>query len=54
MIKISPNLVNFLVLTSGIKIKLLLFFMKVTGNIAFRVPTVLEKSLNSGFSLKNP
>ena len=34
MIKISPNLVNFLVLTSGIKIKLLLFFVIVTSNIA--------------------
>ena len=32
--KISPNLVNFLVLTSRIKIKILLFYVKVTGNIA--------------------
>ena len=37
MIKISPNLFNFLVLTSGIKIKVLLFFVKVTGNIALRI-----------------
>ena len=36
VIKLSPNLVNFLVLTSGIKIRILLFFVKVTSNIALK------------------
>ena len=37
MIKISPNSVNFLVLTSEMQIKILLFSAKVTGNIALIV-----------------
>ena len=34
VIKISPNLVIYLVLTLGIKIKILWFFAKVVGTIA--------------------